>query len=306
MKIKSIYKPENFWLAVQMTVALTIVTVFAFLSSCIKAPELKQGDLGPEATSDQLENVISKALYGVNPWKSQVGQQIIYDFNMRVENQDEVRPLFRLTQTIMARKESEDKKKLTVTIQHHEVDANTGTIERTESESNYTADGAAQNFVNPTSEISLTRSQRPFDKMTLQSRLDTQIITSVFDFFTVYSKNHFQTTAERPVKKVTYHNLKEDSGWMSPPANVRGRKDCGGVPNCQMRYYMIDYDEATWYSETEYEMRKWHFLMSRDAPFVGYILERCLGAMIAGQDRRYFVRQCQFARDFSYSGATAP
>ncbi|MGE0763977.1 MAG: hypothetical protein AB7N80_11915 [Bdellovibrionales bacterium] len=292
--------PQNrTWMILHAVVALGLPIFLALVASCIKAPELKQGDLGPQASDEDLERVISKALYGIDPWKTSVGQQVVYDFNARIENEEQVRPIVRLTQTLLARVESADKKKLTLTIQSHEKDASTGQVEKSEANTDYElGDGATA--------MTLRNSDRPFDTMNLRRLISDGGLTQVMKFFALNELGGPRTAAERPIKKVTYHNLFEDSGIMAPPSAVQAKPNCGGVANCQMRYFQIDYDEASWYSDTEFDVRKWHFIISRDAPFMGYIFERCLASMVTGADRRYYVRQCQFTRDFSFANALPP
>lgn len=284
------------WMILHAVVAIGLPLFLALVASCIKAPEMKQPELGTQATNEEVERVISKALYGIDPWKTAVGQQIVYDFNARIENQEQVRPIARLTQTILKRDDS-DPKKLELTIQSHELDANTGKVEKSEQKTNY--EGGAQS-------MTMRNMSRPFETLNLDQWANNRWMTEVMKFFALTEMRGPSTKADREIKKVTYHNLYDESGTMDPPASVQSKPNCGGVPNCKMRYMLIDYDEATWYSDTEYEVQKWHFVISRDAPFLGYITERCLAALVAGADRRYFVRQCQFAKDFSFDSAVAP
>lgn len=263
-------KPEiRSFQIIHWLLALSLPLFLSILLGCIQAPELKSPELGPEASDADIELAISKALYGIDPWATAVGQQVIYDFNARIENQEEARPIVRLTQTILDRKEENEGQKLTLTVQNHELDLNSGEVDVTEGTSEY-------NLGNPAVAAAL-------------SPLRT-----------------IQTKANRPIVRTSYHNLKTESGLMDPPDRVRQKANCGNVPNCQLRYYRLQYDEASWYSSTEYEVHKWAFTISRDAPFVSYIVDRCLASLVESEGRNYYVRQCQFAIDFSYSGATPP
>ena len=94
------------WMVLHAIVVIGLPVFLALVASCIKAPNMNPPTLGPQASDEDVERVISKALYGIDPWKSAVGQQVVYDFNARIENQEQVRPLARLTQTILAREES--------------------------------------------------------------------------------------------------------------------------------------------------------------------------------------------------------
>ncbi len=249
--------------------ALSLPLFLSLLLGCIQAPELKQAELGPEASDADIELAISKALYGIDPWATAVGQQVVYDFNARIENQEEARPIVRLTQTILNRKEENDGRKLTLTIQNHELDLNSGEVDVTEGSSEYNLDSPA-----------VAAALSPLKLIT--------------------------PTLERTVIRTSYHNLKTESGTMAPPDVVRRKSNCGDVPNCQLRYFRLQYDEASWYSSSEYEVQKWAFTISRDAPFVSYIMDRCLASLVNSDGRSYYVRQCQFAVDFAYANANPP
>src|SRR5690348_9896584 len=83
----------------RMKIIIAIVTLLSV--ACIKAPKLNHG-LGPQASDAQLEQAISKALDGVDPFGTSVGQQVIYYVNMRIQNQDQIDPIAQITQTVMS------------------------------------------------------------------------------------------------------------------------------------------------------------------------------------------------------------
>ncbi len=269
------------WMIVHAILALAVPAVIALVVGCLREPEVGPPELGPQASEEEVERVISKALYGIDPWKSFLGQQVIYDFNARVEASDQVQPLLRLTQTIMRREQLNDPPRLKIITENHEVDLRTGEfLDRSESEPVEYPGSSAQAL---------------------------NIMSNSWTINGLQSMSGLKPAAEsRPVKKVSYHNLRESSGEMAPPSLVIAKPNCGDVPGCKLRYYKVEYDEARWYSDTDFSVQRWLFTISRDAPFIAYIIERCLGSIVAYDGRRVYIRQCQFARDFSYSGATAP
>jgi hypothetical protein len=262
-------------------ITLSLPLLAALLFGCIKEPEVDLTALGPQATEDDMERVVSKALYGIDPWKSAVGQQVIYDFNARIENSETVQPLLRQTITTRSREQLQNPPRLRIINESHEVDLRDGAIERSEM---------------PPQEFEGSGPGEPASVTVLRKMTDGALRL----------KSGLGSKEERPVKKVTYHNLKESSGEMAPPQTVATKPDCGGVPACKLRYFKLEYDEVRWFTDTEYDVQHWMFLISRDAPFVTYILERCLAGFVNYESRNIYIRQCQFARDFSYSGATAP
>lgn len=269
---------------------LVLFILVAFLGSCIKAPKLKQG-LGPEASEAEMERVISKALYGIDPFSAEIGQQVMYYINARIDNQEESRGIAALTQTILGLtitsappENGVTEETLRLTVDTYEVDLQNGTVDRTEGSQEY-----LRRIVSGNSQPLSLRSR-------LEKHLSPQHVMAV----------NFAPQDGREVKRVSYHNLRESTGVRPPPADVAAKANCGDVPGCQMRYFQVDYDEAKWFSDSEYELEQWHFVISRDAPFLAYILERCLGKMYPNNGTNFFVKQCQFARDFSYRGASAP
>jgi hypothetical protein len=256
------------------TLALALPLLVALLFGCLKVPKAGLPELGPQATEDELERVISKALYGINPCRSADGQQVIYDFNARIENQEQVRPLARLYQTTLSR---EIEPKLKLVIGSDELDLQDGEWK-----------------------------EKSEEIMEFDVQCGASITSKGLDKSEFAMKNEGDDKG-REVTETTYHNLKESQGTMDPPAAVMAKPNCGDVPNCKLRYFRLEYDEVKWFSKDEYEVQRWLFTISRDAPFLGHIQERCLAGMInSGGGRFYVVRQCQFARDFTYSGAQRP
>lgn len=266
------------WMILHGILTLALPLLAAFLFGCIKEPEITPPELGPEASESDLERVVSKALYGIDPWKSAVGQQVIYDFNARVENSEQVQPLIRLTTTTRSRDQLQNPPRLRVINENHELDLRTGEVERSEAPPmEFEGGGPAES-----------------------------VVLNALKGSTLSGKSALRPWDDRSVKKTTYHNLKESSGEMSPPEAVAAKPDCGGVPGCKLRFFKLEYDEARWFSDKDYDVQHWVFVISRDAPFVTYILERCLAGMVDYDGRKIYIRQCQFARDFSYAGAAPP
>lgn len=266
---RALPRPQT-WALIHLVITFSIPIALAYFSGCIKPPKVDPGQLGPEASEIDMEKAVSRAYYGLNPWNAYLGQKIISDTNMRVESNDQVQFLARTTVTLMKREEpSPTKLKLWAQ----------ACVEGPEGQPPKKTDLSPIEFSRPAS---------------LNINLNSpQFIQS-------------DTSATRTPVKTTYHNLEVQTGVMDPPAAVKVKPDCGGVPNCQMRFVKVNYDEALWYSSDEYEINRWSFTVSRDAPFLGYMVEKCLASFVPYQGRRVYVRQCQFARDFEFSGGVAP
>lgn len=268
--MKRAFPRPQAWAIIHLLITFSIPIALAYFSGCIKPPKVDPGQLGPEASDTDMEKAVSRAVYGLNPWNANLGQKIISDSNMRIESNDQVQLVARITQTLMKREEPSPTK-LRLWVQD--------CVEKFDSSAPEKTDRSPMEFSRPAS---------------LNFNLNSpQFVQS-------------DISASRTPVKTTYHNLEVQSGIMDPPAAVKAKPDCGGVPNCQMRFVKITYDEALWYSSEEYEIQRWSFTISRDAPFLGYMVEKCLASFVPYQGRRVYVRQCEFARDFEFSGGVPP
>lgn len=258
------------WYVLHGLLCLSLPTLLFLLSSCIKSPEVKPTQLGPQASEEEMELALSKALYGVDPWKVKKNQQVIYELNARIENQEQVQPISQITQTVLLHEDTGAHLKFVV--EDMERDYSSGEINKSERTEEY------DRVFNP----------------------PTTVAAAVNPLKFISPLSFFNQAFAIKGKSTTYHNLLFSQGQENPPLAVRQRPDCGGVPDCKLSVTRIAYDEVTWHSDREYDIDKWNFVISRNAPYLAYILERCLAGTVFVNGRYYYVRQCQFATDFSY------
>jgi len=66
--------------------------------------------------------------------------------------------------------------------------------------------------------------------------------------------------------KVTYHNLKKETGILPVPEIVRKKPNCGGVPGCKLRYVQLSFDQVKWDSPDHGIKTSVKFIYSPDIP----------------------------------------
>jgi hypothetical protein len=274
-------------LIVHGALALALPFLIAFLIGCMKLPKSKPADLGPQASEEDMEFAISKALYGINPCNSALRQQVIYDVNRRIENSEDVQALDRSFETYLSRElvtEPEAMLKLVLRRDFYDL-VNMKWADKVDSDPmEYAVDCQAD--------------------VAAASRAAAAGANSVpTDLLKAMLKS---SEEDGGVVRKTYHNLKTEAGVMDPPNAVKAKPECGGVPGCQLRFFRMQYDEVSWFSDSRFVVARWLLTTSRDAPFVGFIQERCLGRMVTAGGRSYYVRDCQYARDFTYRDAELP
>ncbi|MBX7230916.1 MAG: hypothetical protein K1X29_02420 [Bdellovibrionales bacterium] len=280
--------------------ALLIPFFLIFLTGCVKPAAFSKTDLGKESSKEEVEFALAKAFYGVSPWRSQVKQQVVYDFNVRVESQENVNFISRLTQTLLKVENSPDNSLTLVTenFSQNKEDLESCSGERTESSNKF-----------PGTNLNLTSLTLDLHPILLPPPEVNHWVyahkKSTSKWFQL-QKDLFTPQENRQPQRITYHNLQFEKKQFDPPLTVQQRPDCAGILNCKLNGSNTSFNQVLWYSDDEYEVNQWFLTVSPEAPYLSHILERCLSSFMKLSGRRYYVRQCQFARDFTYSGAEKP
>lgn len=118
---------------------------------------------------------------------------------------------------------------------------------------------------------------------------------------TLFSENRAETlTNERPVVRVSYHDLHVEKEIQAPPPFVRQQPDCRGVPNCQLRVTKIRFDQINWYSDDDYDKLRYTLEISPDVPYLGKVISDCIAAQVPYEERTVYIKECQVLLDFAY------
>ncbi len=102
---------------------------------------------------------------------------------------------------------------------------------------------------------------------------------------------------------VTCHNLKTSEGVMSPPTGVSGQQDCGGIPNCQIRYKKVAFDLVVNFKDADTgdartEKVVYEMTFSPDVPYLSRLTEFCYQGMVPTFSQKVLVKICNRVQNF--------
>ncbi|WP_413290037.1 hypothetical protein [Bdellovibrio sp. HCB337] len=102
---------------------------------------------------------------------------------------------------------------------------------------------------------------------------------------------------------VTCHNLEVTEGMRAPPIGVSSQPNCGGIPNCLIRYKKIAFDlvvnlkdEET--GEVHPERVNYELVLSPDVPYLSRLLDFCYQGMVPTQGQKVLVKMCNKVKNF--------
>jgi hypothetical protein len=102
---------------------------------------------------------------------------------------------------------------------------------------------------------------------------------------------------------VTCHNLQVSEGKRSAPTGVSSKPNCGGVPNCEIRYKKISFDlvvnlvdEET--NTTRAEKVNYELVFSPDVPYLSRLMDFCYLGMVPTASQKVIVKICNKVQNF--------
>lgn len=257
-----------------------LFTAFLLTAGCIKAKELKE-DLGPEVSAESIDLALSKAIGDANLNDLHVGQFVEYITTQRLENEESAMATAGSRAEIIKREETDAAFKYTIRIVRSDRTSN-GNWETRVTEEPLS--------INKPSLIEVVEGSAR-QNVVLAKALATQLA-------------EFQADNRR----VTFHNLRESSGTIDPPARVRMRADCGGLSPCEIPVNYIRFDMVAWNSDSDYQKVALDFAFSLKPPFLphgadfeqlsGIMLIDCRSTYIPVENRTVYVRSCKSLEDF--------
>lgn len=101
----------------------------------------------------------------------------------------------------------------------------------------------------------------------------------------------------------TCHNLRVSEGVMSPPTGVSSQQNCGGIPDCQIRYKKVAFDLVVNFKDedsgnTRTEKVIYEMTISPDVPYLSRLLEFCYQGMVPTASQKVLVKLCNRVQNF--------
>ncbi len=266
---------ERSFLIIHSVLSFCLLLLVFSLVSCKKAKE-ERVLLEGEVSVQEVENALGKALQGATLEHLRAGQTATYEVNMRIESSEDVRLLSKIEYLIKPHPITSDEP----------IEPQFRKFLRMSTSWDYTVDPPRKEVLEKS--ISLPESTISLLGRSLESTLS-------------FSSFHL-TTSSTPIVRRTYHRLRTFTQLEGPPQSVRSRPDCGGLSPCQIRTTTVEYDEANWFSEKDYKILQYQYVISTDPPYlddaVGLLVRACLGLYVDIDTRNVYVRECQILTDF--------
>jgi hypothetical protein len=267
------------WRMLHALAGLSVPIFLVLMMGCKKAKATKE-DLGPEIDPNAVSQALDKAISGASLDHLDVGQYAEYAITQRVENEEGARILGSYRVEVVKREETTGSYTYTLLIARSERQSD-GNWETTLSEEPLTLDKSPPDGLPATS---------------LQSRPQPTVAMALSPF------------ASRPVKRQTYHKLREFTGTLPAPYKVRMRADCGGLSPCEIPVHYVSFDIVEWYDDETYRKLSLDLGFSHATPLIpfgegfeklsGLLVLNCRATYIPIEDRNYYVRQCSTLEDF--------
>jgi hypothetical protein len=216
-----------------------LLFVFAAASlSCTKEIELKDGTLGTEATTDDVQKAINSALANVSIGNATIGQYSSYDYNYRLEQQ-EVKWYERIDHTLSNIVNKESQVDFHINQDLFTYDLDTGEI-KDETSSQFTL--SLEKSPSPSSPLSvaLKASQmRPSRSLAMIANRIKTLSGACDGISETDSEGHTYDC-------IKYFNLKLTRATVAAPTLVAAKPNCMNIPGCKLTVQRLQFDEVKW------------------------------------------------------------
>jgi hypothetical protein len=118
-------------------------------------------------------------------------------------------------------------------------------------------------------------------------------------------QNMLLSCVKGPNWDVTCHNLQISEGVRSAPTGVASRPDCGGIPDCKIRYKEVSFElvvnlPATAEQEARSEKVVYDMVFSPDVPYLSRLLDFCYQGMIPTANQKVLIKICNRVQNFEH------
>jgi hypothetical protein len=268
------------------------------VTSCIDEISEKTADLGVEATPEQRNKVVSDAFQDISIENAPLNSRVFYENNQRVEMGSTLR-----TSSIESKlyqiKNYDDSTGYVFQQTIKSYDLSSG--EETDSKTS-----ATEPLIIPKNPptISNLQAKEMSSPLSLLKQVALQTLGSNCDGID-------ETDGKGVVYDcLRYFNLRSELRLVDPPAPVRARPNCMGLPNCKMTIRFLAYDEVKWKNQHAVEKIHLEAEIAPEVPDILYlpngsgwsyippiysICERFLANI---NNQKYLVALCTVLRDF--------
>jgi hypothetical protein len=268
------------------------------VTSCIDEISEKTADLGIEATAEQRNDAINEAFQGISLSNATLHSRVLYENNQRVEMGSVIRTSSVENELYQIKNYDDGTGYIfKQTAKTYDMDSNEETDSKTS-----TTDALIIPKNPPTN--TPFRAQALSSPMSLIKQAAIQTLGTDCDGIDETDKNGIVYDCLR------YFNLRYELRQTAPPAAVRARPNCMGIPNCQMTIRFLAYDEVKWKNQHAVEKIHLEAEIAPDVPDIMYmpngngwsylppVYSICERFLTPINKQKYLVALCTVLRDF--------
>lgn len=292
---------------IQLVLVLLLPFLFTQMNGCQSGDDTLPLNLGPEVSTTQLNDAITKPLEATTPTSIKLGEAYVVSETQELGAGAAFAIISDTVQSVIERNENTAEILLTV-IETKQKYVN-GEVQKTSTEIPYRIDKAATQApvtssvkVEPANANTKLRPEieAMFHERTAQGLIATirqHGVASLAAQDAAKAQSGVETSSER----VTYHGLKVIVAKEPPPPLVQNAPNCLGIPNCKITVHRVGFDMVFWHGDKP-ERIHWDLVMSPDAPYLAAMMDKCVTglAQLADNQGDILVKQCQPVVNFRY------
>jgi hypothetical protein len=251
----------------------------AALSGCIKGADVDKTDFGPEEKIEDVSNALSKPTEGMNPLDIKVGEFFAIEDTQELAGGAAFAILKDTGATITGKTEDSTHVMFSGVI-HEATYQNDGSVSKVSREGNLLCVSKVQGGCGEESSSSVKTLAFTSPEKLLSQAVNTKAV------------------------RQTFHKLTTSVQQVQPPARVRARPNCLGIPNCLITIHRIGFDQVIWEDEKPTRVHI-DAVMSADVPYLSRNLSTCYTAVadVDSSTGGVLVKQCSNIFDFKFSDA---
>lgn len=301
--------------------ALLLPLFVLILTGCERAYMGEKIDYGPEVKPSDVNAALIAPLEKVDPRTIKLGEFVHFSNTQQI-NGEQPRVLVDTSRTVTSRQESADEVQLNV-IQHQVTYENDGTYSKVSREFPVAIlkDPEAEPPPIPTPDPTPLPSPSPIPVPTSTPTSSASPPPSSSatpppsSSATPSPKDTPEPEPEAgPVVRRTYHRLKTSFLQVRPPPAVQQRPNCGGVPNCLLDIYRVQFDIVEWVGEKSaraaVDVAIAPDLPILATPFFDVYYSQCVSQTVPYQNGNdtvdVLVKQCTKIEDFRFESDSEP
>lgn len=284
-----------------------LLVLLLAVTSCLKPPSLSD-DNGPVVAADQVQKAILSAWDNADFNSTKLNEFLYIEQDQKISSLDP-KVVYKEASQIISRTEAADSVTYKFLIRSQAME-NGNFKPVTSFENDITAEKGSPSVTN-TALTPAAAEGKAFPKSV--EELQKSMANGSVGVRSGAGNNHFlgvltiQNMLGACVKgenwDVTCHNLQVSEGVTSPPTGVSSQQNCGGIPDCQIRFKKVSFDLVVNFKDeesgnTRTEKVVYDMTISPDVPYLSRLMEFCYQGMVPTATQKVLVKLCNRVQNF--------